>query len=237
MSPLGQRASSLHAGWPTANDEHLLEFFGTDECVLSFSSSGRVKGAGDLFHGEDSIKAALVTGSALSDLVIASLGCLLGPFRISQERPAHPYHVGLVVHQDLLGQEGIVDTVAGDHRDLDYLLDSLGQVNISTPGNVHGDQWQKGLMPSGGHIDQIDASFLEGPHNGLHFLLPVAALHEIITGGAVGNRETRADACPYLLDHFYGKPHPPLSISAVLIAARVGQRREELVHQVTGIAH
>ena len=160
----------------------------------------------------------------MPDLVVATLGRLLGPFGIRKKGAAHADHVGLAVDENLLGEEGVVDAVAGDHRDLYSLPDAVGEVDVGSSRHIHRGERQERLMPPSGDIDQIDASFLKCLDYGLHFRLPVAALHEIVTGGAIRNRETGADAVSNSLDHLHRESHPLFEIAAVFVGASVGQR-------------
>ncbi len=72
---------------------------------------------------ESMIKTSLVAGDAGIDFIGAILLRLEHEFGIGQEWPRHRHHVSVTLGQDLFRHFRRIDTVRGNHRDLDGALE------------------------------------------------------------------------------------------------------------------
>ncbi len=70
--------------------------------------------------------------------------------------------------QDLVGQQRIVDAVAGHYRDPHLLFDPLGEIHEAPSGKGHhGELGHPGLVPAAGDVHGVGPGRLQDPGKGL----------------------------------------------------------------------
>ena len=81
---------------------------------------------------------------------------LLREVRIGDQSPSDRNHVAQAVGDHLPGQLRVVNTVAGDDRNADPLLDTAGQITEDTARDLCNDLRYLGFMPTDVDTEGID---------------------------------------------------------------------------------
>src|SRR6266702_2987984 len=151
------------------------------------------------------------------------------PVRIVEEGPADRHHVGLAFGDDRLGLPGPGDEADRARRDADVALHPLGELRV-----VAGDRGRPRIAADAarGDAEIIEAGVLErgGEDDGVVEGEP--AVMEVVTGDARAERDAPGHDRAHGARNLERKAHARLRRAAVVVAAPVGDRRDEAVQQI-----
>ena len=183
------------------------------------------------------VQAGLVAADAGVDAVGGAGRSLVHEVGVGQEGPRHRHHVRLPVGQDLFGDLGGVDPVAGDQGDRDLALELLGDPRERRSGHARGDRRDAGLVPADAGVQDRHPGRLEGLRQLDHLGQGGAALDQVQHGQPEDDDELVADPLTDLSHDLEGEPDAVVVRPAPLVGPLVGPGGDELVDQVPLRAH
>ena len=156
---------------------------------------------------------------------------------VGEERAGQRHHVRAPVGEQLLGDLGGVDAVAGDQRDGDGAHQLLGHPGVGAARHRGRDGGDTGLVPADPGVDDRRAGRLDLLGERDHLFERGAAGHQVQHGEAVDEDEVGADALAGTADDLQREADPVLVRAAPAVGAVVGGARDELVDEVALGAH
>lgn len=233
--PAAETAQARRPGG--ADDGDALLRPGRGQHEFGLVAGARVdQAAGDL-AAEGVVEAGLVAADAGVDGLGAAGRGLGDEVGVGEEGAGQRDQVGAAVGEDLLGDLGGVDAVAGDEGYGDRAHQPLGDPGVGAARDGGGDGGDAGLVPADAGVDDRGAG-------GFDLL---GEVDDLVEGGAAGDQvehreavdedEVLADGGAGAADDLQRETHAVLVGTAPAVGALVGGGGDELVDQVALGAH
>ena len=217
MSAQGGHPGRLHSRRAPADDHDLLLPLRRLDGELSLGARPRVDKARLRLPFEDGVETTLVARDAGVDLVEAPRPGLIGKLRVGDQAAGEADEVRFPVPEDPIGEDGIVNPVAGHDRHGYGLLDPPGEVSEAAPGQTHGELGHPGLVPAAGDVDHVHPGFLKLLGEYLRFPVGQPPFHELISGQAKDERKFGADFPADFPGHLNAEAHSVFELPPVFI--------------------
>ncbi len=241
MAPQRRDPRRLEAAHAAADHQHALGSpRGGDHPQLLLPADHRVLDTGDRLALAQAADAALARAHARADVVEASFHGLLGHLGVGDHGARHADEVAHAGGEHPLRLLRRAHAAGEDHGHLHHRARGGGEIGVQRMRVVEGGRDHrfeaKRLRVRPAHHPVVrDAEGVGPPRDLEQVLLGQPAGDEVVAAVPHPDDEVVSDGLAHRPEHLVGESHPVVDAAAVFVGARVGERGEKVLEQMTAV--